>query len=287
MLTITDELNEINENISLFQKYMEEFPDKAMGLGIRVLIAIILLFVGSKLIKLVRKILKKSLTHAKAEIGVIQFLDGLVKIALYVVLILMVASNFGFDATSIVALLGSIGVTIGLALQGSLSNLAGGVLILILKPFKVGDYIVVEAGKNEGKVSEIGIFYTKLMTPDERTVIMPNGVLSNSSLTNVSSCDTRRVDLTMSIAYGADLKKAKEVLRAVVEAYEGVLKEREITIMVQSLEASEVVLGVRCYCLNPDYWQTRWDLLENMKLALDEADIEIPFPQVSVHMEAK
>ena len=221
--------------------------------------------------------------HAKAETGVIQFLDGLVKIALYIVLVLMVAGNFGFDATSIVALLGSIGVTIGLALQGSLSNLAGGVLILILKPFKVGDYIVV--GSNEGTVKEIGIFYTKLLTVDEKTVILPNGVLSNSSLTNVSTSETRRVDFEMSIAYDADIRQAKQVLQSVVEADNRVLFDRGITVMVQNLGASEVVIGVRCYCKNEDYWQVRWDLLENMKLALDAANIEIPFPQLSVHMD--
>lgn len=283
MLTITDEMNEISENISLLQKYMQELPDKALGLGVRVLIAVIILFIGSKLIKLVRRILKKSLEHAKAETGVIQFLDGLVKIALYIVLVLMVAGNFGFDATSIVALLGSIGVTIGLALQGSLSNLAGGVLILILKPFKVGDYIVV--GSNEGTVKEIGIFYTKLLTVDEKTVILPNGVLSNSSLTNVSTSETRRVDFEMSIAYDADIRQAKQVLQSVVEADNRVLFDRGITVMVQNLGASEVVIGVRCYCKNEDYWQVRWDLLENMKLALDAANIEIPFPQLSVHMD--
>ena len=181
-------IEDLSENINAFQKFLDTLPEKAIGLGFRVVMAAILYFAGVKLIKFIRKITRKSLERAKVETGVIQFLDGLLKVVLYFVMVLIVVSNFGFDATSIIALLGSAGVTVGLALQGSLSNLAGGVLILLLKPFRVGDYIIENSGNNEGTVKEIGIFYTKLMTTDGKTVVLPNGTIANNSLINSFVC---------------------------------------------------------------------------------------------------
>ena len=159
MLLTADEIEEISKNLNAFQKFLQELPDKALVLGIRVLLAVVFFFIGMKVISFIRKILRKSLQRAGAETGVMQFLDALIKGALYFILVLAIANSFGFDAASIMALLGSLGVTIGLALQGSLSNLAGGVLILVLKPFRVGDYIVEDSHKNEGTVSEIGFLY--------------------------------------------------------------------------------------------------------------------------------
>lgn len=264
---------------------LQTLPSKALDLAVRVLITVLVFFVGMKLIKLVRKILRKSLTHADAEIGLIQFLDSFVKYALYAMLIFAIATNFGFDATSVVALLGSAGVTIGLALQGSLSNFAGGVLILLLKPFKVGDFITEDNKGNSGTVKEIGIFYTKLATGDNKIVILPNGTLANTSLTNASQASVRRVDLTVGISYTADIEKAKNVIRGIIDAESKVLKNEDILVYVDSLGSSEVVLGARCYCSNADYWEVRWRLLENIKLTFDREGIEIPFPQVTVHME--
>ncbi len=258
----------------------------ALHLGFRVLLAILLFGIGVQLIKLIRKIIGRSMKRAHAEIGAVQFVDSFVKAALYVVLILLLASYCGVDAASIVALLGSAGVAIGLAVQGSLSNLAGGVLILVLKPFRVGDYIMESSTGKEGTVTEIQIFYTRLLTFDNQTVILPNGSLANNSLVNVTAQSCRRMDITVSISYGADLKKAKEVLTAVLEKDEAVMQDKERLVFVSSLGSSSVDLGVRCWFSQADFWPGKWRVTENCKLALDEAGIEIPFPQMDVHLRS-
>lgn len=280
-----EEIQELNKNMNALEKFLEELPEKAMSLGIRVLFTVIIFFIGIKLIKLIRKIVRKSLTRANAEIGVIQFLDSLIKICLDIILVLIIAGNFGFDATSIVALVGTAGVTLGLALQGSLSNLAGGVLILLLKPFRVGDYIVEDSKGNEGTVKEIGIFFTKLQTIDNKIVILPNGTLANNSMTNFSEAALRRVDITVGISYNADIKKAKDVLQRIIDGDEDVKHEEPKKIYVDSLGSSEVVLGIRVYCDNPKYWELKWRLLETLKVTFDQEGIEIPYQQISVHMK--
>lgn len=266
-------------------QFLAEIPEKALRLGARVLLAALFFLVGVHLIKLIRKIIKKSMQRAGAELGAVQFVDSFVKAALYVLLVLMLASSFGMDAASIVALLGSAGVAIGLAVQGSLSNLAGGVLLLILKPFKVGDYIQEGASGKEGTVAEIQIFYTKLVTPDNRTIVLPNGSLANNSLVNYTAQDARRMDIVVGISYKADLKKAKEVLLQVLEDDEEVLKDRDILVFVDNLGSSSVDLGVRCWFTQSDFWPGKWRITENCKLALDRAGIEIPYNQLDVHLD--
>lgn len=278
------EIEDLSRNLNALEKFLNTLPEKAIHLGVRALIAAILFFAGSKIIKLVRRITRKSLERAKVEVGVIQFLDGLIKAILYVILALIIAGNFGFDAASVVALLGTAGVTIGLALQGSLSNLAGGMLILLLKPFRVGDYIIEASQGNEGTVREIGIFYTKLMTTDGKIVVLPNGTLANNSITNATESPIRRVDLVVEISYNAELETAKAVLQGVMDSDLDVLKDEPAFVFVSELGSSGVALGMRCFCDNPKYWEVRWRLLERVKLALDNADIEIPYQQVSVHV---
>lgn len=253
-------------------------------LVLRVLFEIIIFIIGVQLIKIIRKLLKKSLEKAKAEAGVVSFVDSFVKAALYIVLVFLIASNLGMDAASIVALLGSAGVAIGLAVQGSLSNLAGGVLILLLKPFRVGDYIIENSGK-EGFVKEIQIFYTKLLTVDNKTIILPNGSLANNSIINVSTEKERRVDVTVSISYGADIKKAKDVLYKVLEDEACRIQGKDITVFVDELAESSVNIGLRCWVKNVDYWTAKWSITENCKLELDKAGIEIPFPQMDLHIK--
>lgn len=280
-----EEIQELNRNMNALEKFLEELPEKALSLGIRVLFAAIIFIIGIKMIKLIRKIVRKSLTRANAEVGVIQFLDSLIKICLDIILVLIIAGNFGFDATSVVALVGTAGVTLGLALQGSLSNLAGGVLILLLKPFRVGDYIIEDSKGNEGTVKEIGIFFTKLQTVDNKIVILPNGTLANNSMTNFSEAALRRVDITIGISYDADIKKAKNVLQRIIDEDADVKHDEPKKIYVDSLGASEVVLGIRVYCDNPKYWEVKWRLLETIKLTFDQEGIEIPYQQISVHMK--
>lgn len=281
-------VEEIVEEImqpGVVKNFFSELPEKAFHLGVRVLLAILCFFIGVQLIKLIRKIIKKSMKRANAELGAIQFVDSFVRAALYVLLVLMLASSFGVDAASIVALLGSAGVAIGLAIQGSLSNLAGGVLILLLKPFKVGDYIQESSAGKEGTVTEIQIFYTKLLTPDNKTVILPNGNLANNSIVNSTAQANRRMDIIVSVSYNADLKLAKEVLQNVLEEDEAVLKDMDRQVFVDELGSSGVNLGVRCWFKQSDFWPGKWRVTENCKLALDEAGIEIPYNQLDVHLE--
>lgn len=272
-------------DIGLFESFLKELPDKAMHLGVRVVLAVLVLILGSQLIKIVRKLVKKSLQRSNADTGVTQFIDSFLKVSLYIVLIMTIASGFGMDAASILALLGSAGVAIGLAIQGSLSNFVGGVLILLLKPFKVGDYIKEDTNGNEGTVMAIELFYTKLATVDNKVIVLPNGTLANSSLTNVTACDSRRLDIIVGISYDADIRQAKEILQKVLEQDTAVLKDKEHFSYVEELADSCVKIGVRCWLRMDDYWMGKWRITENVKYALDDAKITIPYPQMDVHVK--
>lgn len=271
----------------VLQKYLQELPDKALRFGVKILLAVIVLIVGIQIIKLLRRIVRKSMQRANADTGVVQFVDSFLKAILYILLFFMIASGFGLNTASIVALLGSAGVAIGLAVQGSLSNFAGGVLILLLKPFKVDDYIIISGNANEGTVMEIQLFYTKLVTVDNHVVIIPNGELTTSNIINMSTLSERRINISVSIAYDADIRTAKEVIQSVLEQDAAVLKDKEHFVFVDELADSGVNLKVRCWSRNEDYWETKWRLTENVKYALDEAGITIPFPQMDVHLEQK
>lgn len=266
------------------EKWLSSLPEKALHMGLRIVLALVVFLLGMQVIKLLRRILKKSLTRGKVDVGVRQFTDSFVKAVLYILLIFMIARGFGVDAASVVALLGSAGVAIGLAVQGSLSNLAGGVLILILKPFLVGDYII-DAGGKEGTVTEIQLFYTKLLTPDNRTVILPNGTLANGSLINITTDKYRRCDISVGISYSSDIGAARETLMELLAEDEAVLKDKEMRVVVDQLGNSAVELIVRCWFTNEEYWDGRYRLTEGIKYALDRAGIQIPYPQIDVHMK--
>ena len=272
-------------DVGLIQAYLQQLPDKALRFGVRVLLALLVFLIGVQIIKLIRKIVRRSLKKGNADVGVMQFLDSFIKAVMYVVLLFMIASGFGLDATSVVALLGSAGVAIGLAVQGSLSNFAGGVLILLLKPFRVDDYIKMDNDGHEGTVKEIQLFYTKLATPDNHVVIIPNGSLAKSSILNMSTLGERRMDITVGISYDADIRTAREVILKVLEADEAVLKEKDRLVFVQELADSGVNLNVRCWASNEQYWECKWRITEQIKYALDDAGISIPYPQMDVHIE--
>ncbi len=271
-------------DVGLIQTYVQQLPDKALRFGIRVLLALVVFFIGVQVIKLVRGIVRRSLKRGNADIGVSQFLDSFIKTVLYILLLFMIASGFGLDATSVVALLGSAGVAIGLAIQGSLSNFAGGVLILLLKPFRVDDYIKVDNDGHEGTVKEIQLFYTKLSTPNNHVVIIPNGTLSNSSILNMSTLTERRMDILVGISYDADIRQAREVIMKVLEEDESVLATKDRRVFVDTLADSGVNLNVRCWADNETYWECKWRITEKIKYALDEAGIAIPYPQLDVHI---
>lgn len=273
--------NEINRLTKYISDKIPELIDFAIG----VVLALLVFWIGAKLIKWIRKLIRISMEKASVDKGVRQFVDSLVKFILYAILIFSIGSKFGLDTTSVAAALASCGVAIGLALQGSLSNFAGGVLILVLKPFVVGDYIVEDNKGREGTVKEIQLFYTKLLTVDNKTVIIPNGSLANTSLTNVTAQDKRRLDLSVGISYDADLKKAKELIEGLFRADEDILKEEGINVFVDNLGDSSVVIGARGWVKKEAYWTAKWRLTENIKLTLDENGIEIPFNQVVVHVK--
>ena len=265
------------------EQFISGLPEKALRMGLRVLLALVVFLLGVQLIKLARRIVRRSLERGKVDVGVRQFTDSFLKAVLYILLVFMIAGGFGVDAASVVALLGSAGVAIGLAVQGSLSNLAGGVLILILKPFLVGDYII-EGGGKEGTVTEIQLFYTRLLTPDNRTVILPNGALANGSLVNVTADKYRRCDISVGISYQSDLQTAREALMGLLEADPAVLKDRDMRVVVDALGESAIQLIVRCWFTNEEYWDGRYRLTEGIKTVLDQAGIQIPYPQLDVHV---
>ena len=273
------------ENPGIIRTYLENLIPDLLAFALQVVIAVVIYVIGAKIIKYVLKLVCRSMERAGADEGVKQFLGTLIKYALYLLLITIILNLFGIATTSVVAVLGSIGVAAGLALQGSLSNMAGGVLILLLKPFRVGDYIIEDSHKNEGTVAEISIFYTKLVTVDNRVIMIPNGTLANSSMTNVSHMTKRRIDLIIGVAYESDIKQVKEILKNVAEAEEARLPEEEISIFVSELADSSVNIGVRIWVATEDYWPAKWRLTENIKIALDEHQISIPYPQLDVQIK--
>ena len=285
LLAKTIESEEVVQEVGKLAEYIGNKIPGLIDFAIGVVLALVVFFIGTKIIKWIRKFIRISMEKGNVDKGVSQFVDSLVKFALYAILIFSIGSKFGLDTTSVAAALASCGVAIGLALQGSLSNFAGGVLILILKPFVVGDYIIEDNKGREGTVKEIQLFYTKLLTVDNKTVIIPNGSLANTSLTNVTAQDKRRLDLSVGISYDADLKKAKQLMEELFKKDEGVLQEEGITVFVDSLGDSAVVIGVRCWVEKDAYWNTKWRLTEGIKLTLDENGIEIPFNQVVVQVK--
>ena len=272
------------EEMNQFTAYLQENIPNIIGFGVKVLFAILFFLVGRAVIKWIRKIVRHSMERSNADVGVRQFVDSVLKVVLYFILLFSIATKFGVDAASVAALIASGGVAIGLAFQGSLSNFAGGVLILLLKPFEVGDYIIEDTNKNEGTVKEIQIFYTKLSTIDNKTIVIPNGILTNNSLTNATAKDERRLDLKVDIAYEASIKEAKAVIETILKNDEAVLQDEDINVFVDALGESSVVLGARAWTKNEDFWSAKWRILEEIKEQLDEHHISIPYQQLMVHM---
>ena len=272
------------EEMNQFTAYLQENIPNIIGFGVKVLFAILFFLVGRAVIKWIRKIVRHSMERSNADVGVRQFVDSVLKVVLYFILLFSIATKFGVDAASVAALIASGGVAIGLALQGSLSNFAGGVLILLLKPFEVGDYIIEDTNKNEGTVKEIQIFYTKLSTIDNKTIVIPNGILTNNSLTNATAKDERRLDLKVDSAYEASIKEAKAVIETILKNDEAVLQDEDINVFVDALGESSVVLGARAWTKNEDFWSAKWRILEEIKEQLDEHHISIPYQQLMVHM---
>ena len=282
---VTDATQEAVKQVNQLTQYVQDSIPGLITFGLEVLAALVAFFIGRLVIRWIRKIVRRSFERSGADKGVEQFVDSLLKYGLYALLVFSLISSLGFDTTSVAAVLASGGVAIGLALQGSLSNFAGGVLILLLKPFVVGDYIIEDTNGKEGTVKEIQIFYTKLSTIDNKTIVIPNGMLTNNSITNATAKDERQLDLRVGISYDADIRQAKNVIEKLLEKDECIIKNEQINVFVHELADNAVVLGIRAWVKNEEYWTTRWRLLEEIKLALDENGIEIPYPQMTVHMQ--
>ena len=276
---------EATEDVSASIQYIQEHIPSLIGFGIQVIMALVFFFIGRIVINWLRKLTGAMLERSSVDKGVEQFIDSLLKFGLNGILIFTIATKFGMDTASVAAIIASAGVALGLALQGSLSNFAGGVLILLLKPFIVGDYIIEDNHGNEGTVQEIQMFYTKLLTMDNRSVIIPNGMLTNNSLTNVTQMEERRLEVKVSISYESDLRKAKEVLWTLMEREERISKERERNIFVSELGADGVEIGRRGWVKTDEYWPVKWKMLEDIKLTLDEEGIVIPYHQVEIQFK--
>ena len=252
----------------------------------KVILAIVIYFIASKVIVKICALIRAAMNKAGADTGVIQFLTSFVKTALYFLLIVSIAVRFGIKVSSIAALLASGGVAIGLALQGGLSNLAGGVIIMLLRPFTVGDYIIENTNSQEGTVVKIDLFYTTLSTVDNRRITIPNGNITNSSIVNVTSQDKRKLEIKVMIGYQSDLKKAKGILETLLHADPAIMSEQEMLVFVDELADDGVILGLRAWVKTEDYWPAKWRLNEEIKLTFDEEDIDIPYPQLDVHIKS-
>ncbi|MAD90197.1 MAG: mechanosensitive ion channel protein [Pseudoalteromonas sp.] len=264
-------INWINENSDLITHY-----------ALQGILAIVVLLIGLKVAKFFSNLTEKAFAKRKIDKAVAGFISNIVYALVFAATVLMALSQVGIETTSFVAILGAAGLAVGLALQGSLSNFASGVLIIVLRPFKSGDYI--EAGGQAGSVERIEIFATELRTPDNKTIIMPNSAIMGGAIVNYSRQKTRRIDLVIGVSYDADLRQAKEVLKSVLDKEARILKEPAYTVAVQALADSSVNFVVRPWVNTTDYWPTYFALVENIKIALDEADITIPYPQMDVHL---
>lgn len=246
-------------------------------------LAVVVLFVGLRVIRWLMNFLSQKMDTSKVDPSLRTFIVPLVRTVLQVLLVISVASMLGAEMTSFIAVLGAASFAVGLALQGSLSNFAGGVLILLLKPFKVGDFI--EASGFMGSVKEIQVFYTVLNTPDNRKIIIPNANLSNSSAVNFSAYPTRRIEWKFGVAYESDIIKVKELLLTMVTEHPKLLDEPAPMVVLSEHADSALVFTVRAWANAGDFWPTYFEMMEKVKLAFDENDISIPFPQMDVHMD--
>ena len=272
-------------DISFYEQQWTRAWNWIVGKAGSVILALLCLWIGLKLAKWIMKLIRRSFDKSKLDPTVSSFLSSIIYIVLYVLIFITVVSIMGIQVTSFVTLLGTAGVTVGLALQGSLANFAGGVLILILKPFVIGDYIREDTHNNEGTVISIDIFYTRLQTYDGKMIVIPNGTLSNTSLTNLTKQEKRRLEFRIPVEYDVDLRLAKSVLEQVITKESMVLADEPKNIVLDAFEDSSMTILVHIWVKTEDYWPAKWKLMEGFKAALDEAGIVIPYNQLDIHMK--
>lgn len=270
-------------SLSSIEKIADRLLDWAMTNGVKIIIGLIILFVGWKLIKKLIKVFNSFSNRKEIDSTLHSFLGAFLELALKALLILCVLGYVGFEITGLAAVLASAGFAVGLALQGGLSNFAGGVIILIMRPFQIGDYI--ESSGHSGTVEKIELFYTHLVTPDNKAIMIPNGSLSNSSIINYSCKDTRRVDLVFGVGYEDDILHVRRVLSNIVESCDLALKTPEPFINICEHGDSSVNIAVRVWTKTSDYWNVYFYLMEQVKIKFDEENINIPYPQMDLHIQ--
>ena len=277
------------KDILNFKEYLTEQLPALTGFCIKVVLSIIVFFVGRRIISWIVNIMRKSLERANIDAGVVQFISSAGKAILYMLLIFNIAISLGVKESSVAALLGTAGVTVGLALQGGLANLAGGVLLLIFKPFVVGDYIIQDQANGcEGTVAKIEICYTTLLSIDNKKIVVPNGILSNSTIINVTAKENRKLEIKVGISYDADIRKAKKVIEDILKADPDTRSDNsEMVVFVDSLADSAVIIGLRVWVPTDAYWKTKWRLNQRIKEEFDANGITIPYNQMEVYVHPR
>ena len=269
----------MQENI---QNIIHQIPELVATYGVKVLLAAVVCFLGKWLAKSLSKLLGKGMNARGIDTTVAKFTQNISYYAMFTIVVVAALSQVGIQTASFVAIIGAAGLAVGLALQGSLANFAAGVLLILFRPFKSGDY--VEAAGTAGVVKEISIFSTTLMTPDNKKVIVANGAVFGGNIINYSAESTRRVDLVIGVGYSSSIPQVKEVVQKVIDGEERILKDKDVTIALNELADSSLNFVVRVWVNTADFWPVRFAMLENIKNAFDEAGIEIPFPQMDVHV---
>ena len=268
---------------SIAQTIFATVAGLAASLVCKILVAVVILFVGMKLVKILISVLGKNKGYSQLDAAVKSFINSFIKILGNAVVFIAAATVLGVPATSFITILASCGVAIGLALQGSLSNLAGGIMILIFKPFKMGDYI--SSGGNEGTVTDISILYTKLTTPDNKVVTIPNGSLSNSAVVDVTANDTRRVDVNLGVSYDSNIKETLELLTDIGNKCSVKLSEIAPMAVITGYNDSSIQVSLRIWTKTADYWTAMFEMNEAVKAKIDEQKLNIPYPQMDVHIK--
>lgn len=285
--TLGDAVDAIVENpketLSALGEFFKNLGGSFMGMLPKIIFAVAVLIIGIIVTKLTLFGLSKGLSRTKLDLTVTRFTAQVVKIVLYMLLITIVLSMLGIPSTSIIAVIGTAGVAIGLALQTSLSNVAGGFLLMINKPFKIGDYIITNGV--EGTVTQISILYTRLDSLTNQAVFIPNGMAVNATIINNNGNDNRRLEMLFSISYDSDFDKAKGIIEELLSSHEKIYREMPLMVVMKEREKSSLVILVRAWCATNDYWDIYFELNEQVRAAFIENDIKIPFGQLDVHMK--
>lgn len=265
------------------QQLLQSITPSLTKLVFNIVISIIIFFIGKKLIGFLLKLLDKFLAKTSIDVGVAKFLSSAARTCMYAILIFMIVGQLGVNTASIVTVMGAAGLAISMSLQGSLANVAGGILILLMKPFRVGDYVMTSFG--DGTVQAIGLVYTTITTVDNRVLTIPNGTLANSAVTDASMMPERRLDISVGISYDSDIRKAKEIMEEVYLSCPAVIVDKGINVHVSSLGDSAVVIEAFGWVPGSEFLSSKWYVTEEVKLRFDEGGIKIPYPQMDVHLD--